>query len=57
MRMEAAILDNTLRVINSLETNGIIRRYAIGGAIALVFYTEPETTYDLDIFCLLPKRV
>ncbi len=42
----------TLRVINSLESEGIIGRYAIGGAVGLLFYTEPAVTYDL--FCYLP---
>lgn len=54
METEISIMDNTLRVINSLETEGIIGRYAIGGAIGLVYYTEPAVTYDLDIFCYLP---
>lgn len=53
--MEMSIMDNTLRVINSLETEGIIGRYAIGGAIGLVYYTEPAMTYDLDVFCYLPQ--
>jgi hypothetical protein len=46
-------MDNTLRVINALETDGIIGKYAIGGAVALLFYAEPATTFDLDIFCHL----
>lgn len=53
--MEVSVLDNTLRVINSLEADGIIGRYAIGGAIGLVYYTEPAMTYDLDVFCYLPQ--
>jgi hypothetical protein len=48
-------MEKTLRVINSLEAEGIIGRYAIGGAIGLLFYTEPAVTYDLDIFCYLPQ--
>jgi hypothetical protein len=47
-------MEKTLRVINSLESEGVIGRYAIGGAVGLLFYTEPAVTYDLDIFCYLP---
>jgi len=49
-------MDKTLRVINSLESEGIIGRYAIGGAVGLLFYTEPAITYDLDIFCYFPNN-
>jgi len=33
---------------------GLIEQYAIGGGIAVLYYTEPVLTYDLDVFCLLP---
>ena len=33
-----------------MQTDGIIGRYAIGGAVAAFFYIEPGTTYDLDVF-------
>ena len=49
-------MEKTLAVLNELETVGLIRRYAIGGAVALLFYTEPVVTYDLDAFCLLPTE-
>jgi len=39
-----------LEVVNRLERDGIIGRYAIGGAMAAVFYTEPVSTFDIDIF-------
>ena len=48
--MEAA-----LRVLNEMEAKGILRRHAIGGAMALLFHTEPVATFDLDIFCLVPE--
>ncbi|MBL8795885.1 MAG: hypothetical protein JNM56_18420 [Planctomycetia bacterium] len=47
-------MEQTLVVLNELEAQGHFTRYAIGGAIALLFYTEPVLTYDLDVFCLLP---
>jgi len=44
-----------LQTINDLEREGLIGRHAIGGAMALLFHDEPVVTYDLDIFCVLPK--
>jgi hypothetical protein len=49
------ILDKTLEVINSLEKDGVIGKYAIGGAIGAMFYTEPSATFDLDVFCFIPN--
>jgi len=43
-------VEKTLKVINRMEADGVIGRYAIGGAVAAIFYIEPFTTYDLDIF-------
>ena len=48
-------MEKTLGVLNTLEEEGIIRRYAIGGAMAATFYAEPVLTLDLDIFVLLPE--
>ena len=46
-------MKRTLEVLNDLERDGIIRRYALGGAIAALFYVEPFETEDLDVFVLL----
>jgi hypothetical protein len=43
-------VEKTLEIINRMESEGVISRYAIGGAMAAVFYVEPFTTFDLDIF-------
>lgn len=43
-------MEKTLEIINRMEAEGRIGRYAIGGAMAAIFYVEPFTTYDLDIF-------
>jgi hypothetical protein len=40
----------TLAVINRLEADGTIGRYAIGGAVGALFYLEPSDTADIDIF-------
>jgi len=42
-------MDKTLKVINQLKEERVIRDYAIGGAVAVMFYTEPIVTVDLDI--------
>jgi hypothetical protein len=47
-------MDRALAVINQMERDGVIARYAIGGAIAATRYVEPIQTYDLDIFVMLP---
>ncbi len=52
---DAHIIGGALRILNSLESKGVIGRYAIGGSIALLFYVEPFFTEDLDIFCHLPQ--
>ena len=40
----------TLEVLNAMVLDGIIKDYAIGGAMGAMYYTEVVTTYDLDIF-------
>jgi hypothetical protein len=48
-------MKRTLEVLNDLETQGVFSRYALGGAMAATFYTEPVLTFDLDVFVLLPS--
>ena len=43
-------MEQTLKVINRMKEDGVIEDYAIGGAIAAIFYIEPFATIDLDIF-------
>lgn len=47
-------MEKTLKVLNELEAKGLVERFAIGGGIAALFYTEPVLTYDLDVFVFLP---
>ena len=42
-------MKQTLEVINRMEADGIIGRYAIAGAVAAYNYVEPSVTDDLDI--------
>lgn len=39
-------------VLLDMSNNGVIGKYAVGGASAVAFYTEPIATLDLDIFFL-----
>ncbi|MBN1867048.1 hypothetical protein JW916_07115 [Candidatus Sumerlaeota bacterium] len=48
------ILEPVVRVLNELERDGWIGRYAIAGAMGIMYYTEPALTYDLDIVTTLP---
>lgn len=46
-------LDETFKVINQMVTDGVIESYALGGAMASLFYTEPFATFDIDTFCFI----
>ena len=48
-------MKRTLQVLNEMERDGVFTRYAIGGAMAATFYTEPFLTFDLDVFVVLPR--
>jgi hypothetical protein len=39
-----------IRVINQMQDDGVVERYAIGGAVGATFYLEPVATLDVDIF-------
>jgi len=39
-----------IRLINQMQTDGVVERYAIGGAVGATFYLEPVATLDVDIF-------
>jgi hypothetical protein len=41
-------------VINEMQADGIIERYALGGAVAATFYLEPISTIDVDFFVSFP---
>jgi hypothetical protein len=47
-------MKETLRTINELQEQGLFEKYAIGGAVAAIFYAEPVVTFDLDIMVILP---
>lgn len=46
-------LAGVFRVLKEMVATGVISNYAVGGAVAAIFYTEPRETFDLDIFFIL----
>jgi len=47
-------LAEVLRAANDLVAAGLLEDWALGGALAAIYYVEPFTTYDADIF-FIPK--
>lgn len=45
---------DALIAVGQLHQDGLVSEYAVGGAMAIVFWSEPVATYDLDVFVLLP---
>ena len=40
----------TFEVINQMQADGVIGKYAIGGAVSATFYLEPTDTVDIGVF-------
>jgi hypothetical protein len=47
-------LADVMRAANDLVSRGLIEDWALGGALAAIYYVEPFSTYDADIF-FIPK--
>jgi hypothetical protein len=47
-------LADVLSAANELVAAGLIEDWSLGGALAAIYYVEPFTTYDADIF-FIPK--
>ena len=43
-------ISQVIAMINRLEEDGVVERYAIGGAVGATFYLEPVSTLDVAIF-------
>ena len=50
-----ADIAKTISVVNQMTADGVIKNYALGGATAVIFYTEPIATEDVDIFVHLKE--
>jgi hypothetical protein len=42
-------LRDLVTVINAMRGDGVIERYAIGGAVGATFYIETVATLDIDV--------
>jgi hypothetical protein len=49
-----ATVKATIEAINQMQADGVIGKYAIGGAVGATLYLEPAATLDVDIFVTLP---
>src|SRR6266498_2953884 len=49
-------LADVLRAANELLSAGLIEDYALGGALAAIYYVEPFTTYDADIIFIASDK-
>src|SRR6266705_2525241 len=49
-------LADVLRAANELVSAGLIEDYALGGALAAIYYVEPFTTYDADIIFIATDK-
>ena len=43
-------ISNVIAIINQMEKDRVVERYAIGGAVGATFYLEPVATLDIDVF-------
>lgn len=43
-------IHQVIETLNRMEAEGIVQRYAIGGAVGATFYLEPVATLDVDVF-------
>lgn len=48
-------MKDTLETINRMRSDGVINKYAIGGAVGATLYLEPSATLDIGVFVILPS--
>jgi len=46
-------MHDALRALNQVVLDGVIEKYAIGGAVGAAFYIEATQTADVDVFAYL----
>jgi len=49
-------IQDVIGMLNQMERDGVIERYAIGGAVGATFYLEPVSTLDVDVFIAFKAR-
>jgi hypothetical protein len=45
-------MEKVIELLNRMQADGVIEKYAIGGGIAAIYYLEPYQTDDIDVFVL-----
>lgn len=43
-------MEKVIQVLNRMQADGVIEKFAIGGGIASIYYLEPYETDDIDVF-------
>ena len=46
-------MKRVFQLLNAMVRDGALSNYAIGGAIAAVFYVEPFSTQNIDVFVMM----
>jgi hypothetical protein len=49
-------IQRVIEALGRMEAEGIVQRYAIGGAVGATFYLEPVATLDVDVFVAFGAR-
>jgi len=49
-------ITRTIAVLNQMKADGVVKDYAIGGAVAATFHLEPGATLDVDVFIPLEPK-
>src|SRR5580693_5795801 len=52
----AMSISKVIALVNQMEADGVVRRYAIGGAVGATFYLEPVATLDVDVFVAFQEK-
>ncbi len=50
-----SLIAPVLKVINKLRDNRLLEDYAMGGGIAVLYYTDSVLTYNFDVICVFPE--
>jgi hypothetical protein len=53
--MDLDSFGEAIAAMNAMKGDGVVSDYALGGAMALIFWSEPTATFDVDVFVLLQQ--
>ena len=48
-------MKSVINYLNEMKENNIIKEYAVGEAIALIYYFEPIQTQEIDVFIIVKE--